>query len=101
MSRIPEKLGLALSQFLKDIKTLNNESAKTHRFSALLAELFPGSKVMTEFSQGVEKVVRVDTAEGEKRRRIDAYYGNAVIEFENSLKVTGKEAERQVREGWQ
>jgi len=53
---------------------------------------------MTEFSQGVEKVVRVDTAEGEKRRRIDAYYGNAVIEFENSLKVTGKEAERQLRE---
>lgn len=46
MSRIPEKHGLALSQFLKDIKALNNESAKTHRFSALLGELFPGSKVM-------------------------------------------------------
>jgi hypothetical protein len=98
MSRISDKTQTALAQFLRDVKSLGNESSKTHRFAALLGELFPGTKVATEFAEGTEKLIRVDTSTGEKRRRIDAYYGNAIIEFEADLEVTGKEAERQLRE---
>ena len=87
-----------LRQYLNDVRALPNESAKTHRFSALIAEMFPGSSAATEFTAGVEKFVRIDTGSGIKRGRIDAYHGNAVIEFEKSLKATGDEAERQLRE---
>src|SRR4029453_5608252 len=46
----------------------------------------------------VEKLIRIDTAAGEKRGRIDAYHGNAIIEFEKSLKATKAEAEKQLKE---
>src|ERR1044072_2331513 len=87
-----------LLSYLNDVRVLPNESAKTHRFSALIATLFPGTSVSTEFAAGIERFVRIDTASGEKRGRIDAYHGNAIIEFEKSLKATGSEAERQLRE---
>jgi type I restriction-modification system DNA methylase subunit len=98
MARIPEKTQATLSQFVRDVKALEGETPKTHRFTALLAELFPGSKIIIDYVQGIEKLVRVDISGEEKRRRMDAYYGNAIIEFEDSLKATGKEAERQLRE---
>src|SRR5439155_20997808 len=88
-----------LSRYLTDIRQLPNESAKTHRFSALVSELFPGSTAPTEFAAGVEKLVRIDTARGGRRRGfVDAYYGNAVIEFENSLKATEAHALEQLKE---
>jgi hypothetical protein len=67
-----------LIRYLADIRQLPNESAKTHRFSALISELFPGSSAPTEFAAGVEKLVRVDTRTGTKRGFVDAYHGNAV-----------------------
>ncbi|MGC9954511.1 MAG: N-6 DNA methylase [Rhizomicrobium sp.] len=89
----------ALSRYLSDVRQLPNESAKTHRFSALVSELFPGSSASTELAAGVEKLVRIDTAAGGTRRGfVDAYHGNAVIEFENSLKATGAHALDQLRE---
>jgi hypothetical protein len=87
-----------LSRYLADIRQLPNESAKTHRFSALISELFPGSSAPTEFAAGVEKLVRVDTRTGLKRGFVDAYQSNAVIEFENSLKATEAHALDQLRE---
>jgi hypothetical protein len=83
---------------LADIRQLPNESAKTHRFSALISELFPGSSAPTEFAAGVEKLVRVDTRAGAQRGFVDAYHGNAVIEFENSLKATEAHALDQLKE---
>ena len=79
-------------------RLIPNEWATTHRFAALIGELFPGSPASKEFAAGVEKFIRIDTAAGEKRGRIDSYYGNAVIEFERSLKATGVRAESQLRE---
>jgi SAM-dependent methyltransferase len=96
--RLDDRSQTVLTGFLRDIRQLPNESAKRARFAALLGELFPSSQAVTKFPQGTEKIVRIDTAHGRKRGRIDAYYGNAVIEFENSLKATGKDAERQLRE---
>lgn len=87
-----------LSRYMEDTKSLPNESAKTHRFAGLVSELFPGTKAPTLLAEGIEKVVRVDTSEGTKRRRIDDYYGNAVIEFENSLRATEGVAKQQLRE---
>ncbi len=71
-----------------------NESAKTQRFLALVSELFPGSDIVGLISQGIEKRVRLGT----KRRRIDSYFGNALIEFEKSLDVSLTTAEKQLRE---
>ncbi len=90
---LDEKTRLVLASYLADIRSLPNEAAKTHRFAALIGELFPKSSASATFAKGVEKVIRIDTAAGKKKHGfIDSYYGNAVIEFENSLKATGAEA---------
>jgi hypothetical protein len=96
---LDDKTKAALSTYLTNVRSLPNESAKTHRFAALIGELFPASKASATFAEGVEKVIRLDTAASKKKHGfIDSYYGNAVIEFENSLKATGNDAERQLRE---
>lgn len=96
---LDDKTQRALSKYLADIRQLPNERAKTIRFSALISELFPGSTAPTEFAAGVEKLVRIDIrGGGTKRGFVDAYHGNAVIEFENSLKATEAHALDQVRE---
>jgi hypothetical protein len=96
--RLDEKTHNILYSFLHDLGELPNEAAKRTRFAVLIGELFPGSKAVTKFPEGTEKIVRIDTALGRKSGRMDSYYGNAVIEFEKSLKATGKEAESQLQE---
>ena len=46
--RLDEQTRIALLSFVRDIKSLDSESGKTHRFSALVTELFPDSKVETQ-----------------------------------------------------
>jgi hypothetical protein len=84
----------ALDRFRKEVADLPNEAAKTHRFIGLVAELFPGSDIVSLMSQGIEKTVRL----GAKRGRIDSDFGNAVIEFEKDLTVSLATAEHQLRE---
>src|SRR5262249_46871556 len=71
---------------------------KTHRFVALLGELFSAASAVTEFVSGIENVVRINLGEKTKRGRIDAYHGNALIEFEKSLRATEEHAKQQLRE---
>ena len=87
-----------LRNYVSELKSLPNEAAKRSRFSALIAELFPGSIAITEYSRGVEKLIRISSISGEKRGRADAYYGNAIIEFEKSLSANLTEAEGQLKE---
>lgn len=87
-----------LRKYLREVRSLGNEAARRQRFSALIAELFPGTDAVTEFARGVEKRIRIRTATGERRGHADAYYGNAIIEFEKSLKATLSDAEEQLRE---
>lgn len=87
-----------LRAYLRDVKSLNNEANKTSRFNALIGELFRGTKAVTEYPRAVEKVIRIDQAAGQKNGRADAYYGNAIIEFEKSLSATLEEAKRQLCE---
>ena len=95
---LDEAVRKILLEYLSDVRALPNEAAKRTRFASLLSALFPGAERRIKFAAGVERVVRIDTGEGKKVGRIDAYFGNAVIEFENSLKATGDEAERQLKE---
>src|SRR5271157_5988835 len=87
-----------LRSYVREVKSLPNEAAKRSRFAALIAELFPGTRAVTEYSRGVEKLIRISRPSGEKRGHADAYYGNAIIEFEKSLSATLAEAESQLRE---
>ena len=98
MSALDDKTRSTLKAYARDVRTLPNESAKTHRFIALVAELFPGTSVVSKFAAGIEKIVRIDTAAGTRRRFLDAYHGNAIIEFENSLEATEQIALTQLRE---
>jgi type I restriction-modification system DNA methylase subunit len=95
--RIDKETTKALTSFLKDVEQLSNESSKTHRFIALVSELFP-KNIVSVISSGIEKkVLRIDDKQQIKRGSIDSYFGNAVIEFENSLKITGEHAEEQLK----
>jgi N-6 DNA Methylase len=87
-----------LRSYVHDIKSLPNEAAKRSRFMALIAELFPGTNAVTQSALGIEKLIRIESEKGVKRGRADAYYGNAIIEFEKSLAATLEEAERQLVE---
>ena len=68
------------------------------RFAALIGELFPGTSAVTEYARGVEKLIRIEQPTGVKKGRADAYYGNAIIEFEKNLSATLTEAQEQLRE---
>lgn len=92
------KVKETLRNYVREVKSLPNEAAKRSRFAALIAELFPGTNAVTEYSRGVEKLIRINQPTGEKRGRADAYYGNAIIEFEKALPATLAEAEGQLRE---
>src|SRR5690348_13904283 len=87
-----------LRNYAREVKGLPNEAAKRSRFASLIAELFPGTTAITEYSRGVEKLFRIERPTGEKKGRADAYDGNAIIEFEKSLSATLTEAQGQLRE---
>jgi hypothetical protein len=90
------KIKETLRGYFRDVKTLHNEANKTARFAALIGELFPDA--VAQYSRDVEKLIRIDQTAGQKRGRADAYYGNAIIEFEKSLAATLEEAKRQLCE---
>jgi hypothetical protein len=87
-----------LSEYLTEIRALPNEAAKTHRFVALVGQAFPGSAIVGKLTAGIEKAIRIQLPERAKRGHIDSYFGNAVIEFEDSIKAPGNVAEQQLRE---
>jgi type I restriction-modification system DNA methylase subunit len=87
-----------LQNYVREVKSLGNEAAKRARFAALIAELFPGTSAVTDYARGVEKLIRISRPDGDKKGFADAYYGNAIIEFEKSLSATLAEAQSQLRE---
>ncbi|HEV3277207.1 MAG TPA: N-6 DNA methylase [Terriglobia bacterium] len=87
-----------LRAYVRDVKAANNESAKRARFAAVIAELFPGTNAVSQYTQGVEKLIRIEQPTGTKKGHADAYYGNAIIEFERNLSATLTEAQEQLRE---
>jgi type I restriction-modification system DNA methylase subunit len=98
-SRLDARTEGLLASYVADINSMGNEAAKTGRFIALCTALFPGEAGMvSKLSGGLEKAVKITRPGREKTGFIDSYYGNAVIEFETSLRATGAHAEEQLRE---
>jgi len=95
---IDKQTAETLRNYLEEVKSLPNESAKRHRFSALLGELFPGNKILIHFASGVEKIIKIESPSGTKKGRADAYFGNLIIEFEKLLSRTLTEANEQLQE---
>jgi hypothetical protein len=74
---LDEKTRAILAAYLRGVRTLPNEAAKRQRFAALLGELFPGQKLLTEFARGSARLVRTRTADGTRRgagRRLSQPY---------------------------
>lgn len=69
------KVKETLRNYIREVKSLPNEAAKRSRFASLIAELFPGTAAVTEYSRGVEKLIRISHRDGIKPGRADAYYG--------------------------
>jgi hypothetical protein len=64
----------------------------------LVSALFPGSDIASRLAPGIEKAVNIQLPGRLKHGSIDSYFGNAIIEFENSLRATGEHAKDQLKE---
>ena len=65
------KVTKTLRNYVREMKSLPNEAAKRSRFAALIAELFPGTSAVTEFSRGVEKLIRISHPSGVRKGHVD------------------------------
>jgi SAM-dependent methyltransferase len=95
-----ESLKPAFKRYQKEIGASNVETARALRFSLLLSEWFSQArpKFVEEYLKGLEKYVKVKAKDFIIRGRIDALYGNAIIEFEGDLRKKLTEAKRQLQE---
>jgi len=55
-----------LRNYLREVKSLPNESAKRSRFASLIGELFLGTNAVTEYARGVEKLIRIEQPDRRK-----------------------------------
>lgn len=84
--------------YLDQVQSLNTESARSHRFAALLQQLLgfePG--FIEAYTSGIEKYLRVRGKDRILKGEADNLFGNVIIEFEASLARTRGEAEEQLR----
>lgn len=85
-------------EYLESVRSQEGESAKSHRFSFLLKDLFglqPG--FIEDYVVGIEKYVKVKQKDRILRGRVDNLFGNLVIEFERDLTRKRGEAEDQLQ----
>ena len=101
-SRMPEireaQWDQIISKYLKEVKKLSSESAKSHRFSILLNNLFGFQPDFIEnYISGIEKYVKAKQKDRILRGIIDNLFGNLVIEFERDLAKNQRDAENQLK----
>ena len=94
-----EELNADLSAYHTEIASLNMETARSVRFYQLLHKWFSDvqPRFVEDYLWGMEKSVKVKEKDFIIRGRIDALYGNAIIEFESDLKKKLGEAKRQLQ----
>jgi hypothetical protein len=91
-SRIPDISEQDISQKFKEYiaqaSQLNTESARAQRFIIFLKDVFGDvdARFIEDYLQGVEKHISAKKKDIILRGRIDALYGNLIIEFERDLK---------------
>jgi hypothetical protein len=87
-----------ISKYLKEVNTLSSESAKSHRFSILLNNLFGFQpEFIEDYISGIEKYVKAKQKDRILRGIIDNLFGNLVIEFERDLGKNQRDAENQLK----
>lgn len=102
-SRIPDiseqDISHKFKEYTEQISSLNTESAKAQRFLILLKDLFGDVSVnfVEDYLHGVEKYISVKQKDIILRGRIDALYGNLIIEFEKDLRKSFNEALEQLK----
>lgn len=86
-----------IEKYKNEIRNINNETAITHRFSMLLDNLFTSSnpKFVENYLRNVEKIIETKERDIILKGRLDAFYGNVVIEFKKDLKKFKEDAIKQ------
>ena len=92
---------LAIGDYVRNIEGINSESAKSHRFTLLLHDLFgvqPG--FIEEYVQGIEKYLKAKGKDRYIRGKADQLSGSLIIEFEREIVSAAKtdESEGQLRQ---
>ena len=87
-----------LKSFLNNIDGLKSESARSHRFTALLQELL-GLELgfIEDYLSGVEKFLTTKQKDQILKGRADNLFGNVIIEFESSIPKKLPDAEEQLK----
>src|SRR6266446_6919725 len=94
----PSQWQKKLERYIADVAPLNKESARSHRFAALIQDLLGVDPDFIEkFVAGIEQSLKVTQKDRILRGRADNLFGNVIIEFEASIPRKRAEAEEQVR----
>ena len=87
-----------IARYLADVEPLNKESARSHRFAALIQDLLGVDPDFIEkFVSGIEQSLKVTQKDRILRGEADNLFGNVIIEFEANIPKKRVEAEEQVR----
>lgn len=75
-----------ISQYCNDMEQIQSESARSHRFSLLLQQLFGvQTGFIEDYVTGIEKFLKTRQKDRVLKGRVDELFGNLVIEFERIL----------------
>lgn len=87
-----------ITQYLKELEQIHSESARSHRFTALLQKLLGVEPQFIEnYSSGIEKYISTREKDRIQKGRVDNLFGNVIIEFERNLTKTRDEAKEQLK----
>ncbi len=91
------KLSTAIEKYLADLAKNQSESARAHRFSLLLSEVFSDQPELIEgYSNGIETFLKNTQLGGVLKGRADNVFGSMIIEFEGLLPKKLDEAREQI-----
>ncbi|MFQ5798784.1 MAG: hypothetical protein ACE5H0_08835, partial [Bacteroidota bacterium] len=98
-SPFEERLKAEFRKYQHEIVAANVETARSFRFMKLLTDWFSEARptFVEDYLKGLEKYVTMKEKDLVVAGRIDALYGNVIIEFESNLEKKKREAETQLR----
>lgn len=88
-----------IKKYIEDIQQQHGETAKSQRFLILLKDLFEDieANFVDKYLSGTEKFISIKDKDICVKGRVDAFYGNLIIEFERDLNKKLKEAQEQLK----
>jgi len=100
-TRIPDtrrnKWEESLKHYLNEVEALNNEMARSHRFTSFLSELDINPEFIEKYCKGIEKYLKAPQKDSILKGRADNLFGNIILEFERNIPKNRLEAEDQLR----